>query len=116
VSVADKSIQVSAAALKTSKAGKILLWVYGELPVRSIFRAPSHSAEALRITGRAPASLSEDDVYIISGDKGRISVPVGAVNATYVGRILSREFETSGSYWGAPWLVCMSLLEETFRR
>jgi hypothetical protein len=101
VLVIDKLIQVLAVTLKILKAGKILLWVYGEFPVRSIFRVPSYFAEAFRITGRAFAFLFEDDVYIILGDKGRIFIPVGAVNATYVSRILSREFEISGFDWGA---------------
>jgi hypothetical protein len=96
VSVADKTIQILETALEASKAGRVILWAYGEFSIRSIFMISSNFAEALYIMGRALSFLSEDDVYVISADGERISVPVGAVNATYVGRILSRQFECPG--------------------
>jgi hypothetical protein len=75
-----------------------------------------NSAEALHIIGKAPSYSSEDDMYVISADGKRITVPVGAVNAIYIGRILNRQFEYPGSYWGELWLVWMSLVEEAFHR
>lgn len=116
VSVADKTIQISETALEASKAGRVMLWAYGELPIRSVFMTSSNSTEALHIMGRAPLPSPEDDVYVISADGERVPVPVGAVNATYVGRILSRQFECPGFYWGELWLVWMSLVEEAFHR
>jgi hypothetical protein len=116
VSVADKTIEISETALEASKAGRIMLWAYGELPIRSVFIMSPNSAEALHIMGRAPSPSPEDDVYVISADGKRITVPVGAVNATCVGRILSRQFECPGLYWRELWLVCMSLVEEAFHK
>jgi hypothetical protein len=55
-------------------------------------------------------------VYVISADEKLISVPIGAVNATYVGRLLSRRFEYPDSLWGESWLVCISIVEGAFQR
>ncbi len=84
--------------MEASKAGRIMFWVYGELPIRSIFMTSSNSAEAFRIMGRALLSSPEDDVYVISADGEHITVPVGAVNVIYIGRILSRQFECPDFY------------------
>jgi hypothetical protein len=90
VSIASKTIDISETALEASKTNRILLWAYGELPIRSIFIISPNSAETLHIIGRAPSHLFEDDVYVISADKKRITVPINAVNIIYVSKILSR--------------------------
>jgi hypothetical protein len=76
-----------------------MLWVYNELPIRSIFITSLNSAKAFHILDQALSFSFENDMYIISANKERIIVPVNAVNATYINKILSPQFECPGFYW-----------------